>query len=125
MITLKEIIKDTDFDSLPKDIQDNLAVLVDKINKIRAAWGKPMIVTSGLRTEKDQKRINPKAMKSNHLKGAAIDIADPKGELAEWNKKNIKLLEEIGLWIEHPDDTPGWEHYQIFPPRSGNRMFHP
>jgi hypothetical protein len=34
--------------------QANLACLLTKINIIRASWGKPMTVTSGLRTPEDQ-----------------------------------------------------------------------
>lgn len=126
MITLEELLqKKFIFKDLPKETQDNLMTLLERINKIRAAYGKPMSITSCLRTVADQQRINPKAMKSNHIIGAAVDISDPKGELDEWCVQNVKLLESIGLWMEHKDDTPNWSHFQIYPPKSGNRFFHP
>jgi uncharacterized protein YcbK (DUF882 family) len=103
----------------------NLATLLERMNKIRAAYGKPMYVTSGLRSEADQARINPKASKSRHLIGAAVDIADQNGDLKKWIKANVSLLETVGLWCEHFDSTPTWVHFQCISPRSGNRFFIP
>lgn len=99
---------------------DNLATLLIRINKIRDLWGRPMIVTSGLRSEADQARINPGAPKSKHLIGAACDIADD-GKLKIWLKSNPGVL--VDLWCE--EGTIGWVHFQIFPPKSGRRWFLP
>lgn len=101
----------------------NLAVLLRRINVIRAAWGRPMTVTSGLRSEADQKRINPIATKSNHLIGAAVDISDPHGELYAWLKEDSTILIDATLWCE--ENTVGWVHFQIFTPKSGRRWFFP
>jgi uncharacterized protein YcbK (DUF882 family) len=110
-------------------IDSNLRVLCERLNKVRAAWGRPMIVTSGLRDAAQQadliKAGKSKATKSMHLVGLAADIADPDGALGRWCLSNAKLLESIGLWMEHPDHTPGWVHMQASPPRSGNRFFIP
>jgi uncharacterized protein YcbK (DUF882 family) len=110
-------------------IRSNLQVLCERLNKVRAAWGKPMIVTSGLRSDKQQAELikagKSTATKSRHLVGLAADIADPDGELGRWLLENVKLLEEVGLWCEHPDHTPGWAHLQASPPRSGRRFFKP
>jgi hypothetical protein len=103
----------------------NLAVLLERINRIRAAYGKPMTVTSGLRSEADQARINPKAPRSKHLLGAACDIADASGELKAWAMAHLKTLEESELWCEAFSSTPTWVHFQIFPPKSGKRFFLP
>lgn len=138
-ISLKEIIKDTELASLPKDIQDNLAELLIRVNEIRTAYGKPMTVTSGLRTKEDHLRIyrdiaKKKGVKfdekkvpmgSQHLRGAAVDIADPKGELAQWLKNNPEPLKEADLFCEDTDYTKGWVHFQIFSPASGKRFFKP
>jgi len=138
-ISLKEIIKTADFNKLDKQTQDNLMVLLERINKIRTAYNKPMIVTSGLRTMEDHLRIYKQIaernnvpfdqskvpMGSQHLKGAAVDISDPKQELQKWVKDNIQLLEEVGLWCEHFDYTSNWVHFQCHPPKSGNRFFKP
>lgn len=90
--------------------------------------------TSGVRSEADQIRIYAEKgitdkskipMNSKHLDGKAIDIADPKGELAVWIKEHQDLLADAGLYIEDPTETPGWIHFQTEKPASGNRIFKP
>lgn len=108
-----------------KEVDNNLKILLERMNKVRTLWNKPMTVTSGLRSQADQARINPNAPKSNHLLGAACDISDPKKELATWIKANIDEMAKIGLWFEDFDSTPTWVHFQIYPPRSGKRIFKP
>lgn len=123
MITAEELNPHHYLITPGSDISKNLGVLHERINKVRTAWGKPMVVTSGLRSAADQARINPKAPKSNHLTGSAVDIGDPDGTLYAWTLSHLALMKEIGLWIEQ--GTHGWVHYQIVPPRSGNRVFIP
>jgi uncharacterized protein YcbK (DUF882 family) len=84
-----------------------------------------MTVTSGLRSKEDQARINPGAPKSKHLMGQACDISDKNGELKKWIKANVSVLESAGLWCESFDATPSWVHFQVVPPKSGNRFFIP
>lgn len=91
-----------------------IADLASRVNIIRAAWGKPMIVTSGLRSQDDQKRINPKVTRSAHLEGRAVDISDPKGHLYDWLQKRPELLEESNLFAEL-GTSPGWVHLQSRP----------
>ncbi|MBO7344503.1 MAG: hypothetical protein J6U92_00995 [Clostridia bacterium] len=62
---------------------------------------------------------------SCHLTGDGVDIADPDGELQKWLKKNVKKLEELGLYCEDFKYTPGWVHIQQRAPKSGNRFFIP
>lgn len=132
MLTLKELNPH----SFPTDaeIDTNLATLLERMNKVRTAWAKPMIVTSGLRSKADQiavykakgiTDIKKIPMGSQHLHGAACDISDPKGDLAKWVQGNMPLMEQIGLWFEDFKSTPNWVHFQIFPPKSGNRIFKP
>ena len=127
MITLKEL--NVHNHPTNKVIDANLQVLLQRMNELRAAWNKPMIITSGLRSEENQRSLmeqgKTKAFFSNHLAGAACDVLDKKGALAKWCLKNEDLLKRIGLWCEHPDYTKGWMHFQILPPRSGNRFFIP
>lgn len=138
MVSLKELLKGKDFSTLPKEHQDNLMILLEKINKVRTAYNKPMSVTSGYRSKEDHIRIYKElAVKrrvefdetkipwgSQHLKGAAVDISDPDGKLFEWTKQNEKLMEQIGLWMEVKDDQAR-VHYQIYAPKSGSRFFKP
>lgn len=134
MITINELLSNqASFDSLDKKVQDNLKELHKRINIVRLAYGKPMIVTSGLRTVKHHLEIYarkgiypPKVpMKSNHLSGRAVDFSDSDGKLKAWVKDNIKLMEEVGLWLEDFSATKTWCHFQINPPKSGNRFFLP
>ena len=101
----------------------NLEDLCRKINALGDT--PPMYASSCLRSLADQKRINPKAMGSSHLYGCSVDVADPDGKLAKWVKANKKKLEECGLWVENPEKTPGWVHFQTLAPKSMNRFFNP
>jgi uncharacterized protein YcbK (DUF882 family) len=134
MITIKELLSNqAKFEDLDKDVQANLNELFLKVNIVRKEYGKPMIVTSGLRTKKHhldiyaRKGIYPPKvpMKSNHLFGRAVDFADGDGKLKKWILANIKLMEEIGLYMEDFNATKTWVHFQINPPKSGNRFFKP
>jgi len=62
---------------------------------------------------------------SKHLSCQAIDLEDRDGRLDAWCMAHLGVLEELQLWLEHPDATPGWCHLQILPPRSGLRVFYP
>lgn len=127
MISLKEL-NPNGYELTPKQ-QQNLEVLLERMNKVRLAFGKPMIITSGVRSAEDQRRIYHNATKipwgSQHLQAAACDVADRTGVLKGWIKDNVKLLEEVGLWCEDLTATPGWVHFQIYPPASGMRFFRP
>jgi len=134
MITFKEIIKNISISDIDHAIQINIEDLLAAVNVIRTAYGKPMTVTSGLRTMADhlriyaQKGITDKSkipMGSLHLKGLACDIADPKQELQSWILANIDILEASGLYCEDFSASPNWVHFQCRPPKSGNRFFKP
>jgi hypothetical protein len=114
-------------------IQYNLDILLQRINVIRAAWGKPMTVTSGLRDKALQIEIyqhkgvplDKIPLASKHLYGQACDIYDPNRELQQWCTDNEQLLENTGLWMEDFSATPTWCHFQIVSPASGKRWFMP
>lgn len=129
-------------DNATEEQKKNLQVLLDRVNQVREKWGKPMTVTSGLRTMEDHLRIyRDKAarkqapfldgmfdqkkvpMKSKHLYGQAVDISDPDLEITQWLKDNPEILEDAQLWCE--EGNSNWLHLQILPPASGNRWFLP
>ena len=56
-------------------ISDNLDILLQKINVVRTAYGKPMKVTSGWRPASINGMIKGAAPRSNHTIGAAEYIA--------------------------------------------------
>jgi uncharacterized protein YcbK (DUF882 family) len=124
MITIEELIGETKWEDIPEDHRDNLLILLEKLNKVRAKYGKPMTVTSGYRSTKHHLEIYAKKgitdkskipMKSKHLFGQACDIYDPKKELQKWCKDNEKFLNEVGVWLESFEDTPNWVHFQSVP----------
>lgn len=131
MITFKELLSGHNVSDISIKEQHNLEELLTKINLIRKAYNKPMIVTSGYRSLQDhlriysQKGIHPPKvpMNSNHLIGKAVDISDPNGELMTWCILNEGMLQSVGLWCEA--DTKGWTHFQTVSPKSGKRFFKP
>src|ERR1700687_539465 len=94
------------------EIDANLAILLERLNKVREIWGKPMIVNSGLRNQAQQDALivagKSNAPKSKHLTGQAADISDPKGELKAWIMNNQSSMEQIGFWFEDFKSTPTW-----------------
>lgn len=129
MISLKELLSGHNISDVPLEHQHNLEILLERVNKIRSAYGKPMTVTSSYRSTQDHLRIystkaskagvefDPKKvpMKSNHLTGSACDFSDPKQELQAWCLVNVSILEEVGLWCEAFEYTKNWVHFQIKP----------
>lgn len=126
MITRDEILMGRD-KQYPLDgtLQVNLEKLLKAVNKFRAVYGKPLKVTSGYRPAAVNATVKGAAKKSNHMLCLAVDFADSDGKLAEYCLKNLKLLEEFGIWLEDPAFTKGWVHMQVVPPRSGSRVFKP
>lgn len=122
MLSLKELLRGKDFNSLPVEHQANMMILLERINKVRIAYGKPMIPTSCYRSMQEHLDIykrkgitdpNRIPMKSKHLYGQAVDISDPKQELQVWCRNNESKLKEIGLWLEDFAYTINWAHFQF------------
>lgn len=101
----------------------NLGILLERLNQLQDACKIQFKVNSGLRSQADQMRINPKAPRSKHLIGAAADISDPHKLIWSWIANNMHVAEAIGLWFESPLQTPVWTHMQCQPPKSGSRVF--
>ena len=134
MIIMAELIKGKEWDKLDINIKTNLETLLNRLNMLREAWGKPMQITSGLRDKDDQIRIYAQKgitdikqipMASKHLYGQAADIYDPKFELTEFCKCNdSSILKELCLWAEEDKSAPRL-HLQIVGVPSGARWFRP
>lgn len=114
--------------------KNNYSVLKARVAVILAKFGQVRPVTSGYRSMADHLRIyaekgitdkNKIPLKSKHLFGQALDIADSDGKLKEFLKNNVSLLEENGLWCEDFSYTKTWVHFQIVAPASGKRFFIP
>lgn len=117
---------------LTEEQEKNFEILLVRMNALRVLYGKAMIITSGIRTREDQIRIytakgipeNKIPWGSQHLKAAACDVSDSDGSLMKWCRDNVIHLETIGLWVEDDTSVPR-VHFQIVPPKSGNRFFKP
>lgn len=132
MITYKELLGQNSIVDVPLTHRINLDDLLKRVNIFRAAYGKPMTVTSGYRSEQKHRDVYAKKglkppMGSKHLIGCAVDFADPDGSLYAFCVANPELLENAELYYEI--GTKGWLHLQSKPFGSyrpgGTRGFRP
>lgn len=118
------------------DIRRNALVTIDLANRLLVlakGAGVPIkpradgtMTNSGWRPPSLNANTAGASATSLHMTGQAIDLHDPDGKLARWCMDGShKALSDLGLWLEHPDFTPGWCHVQTKPPGSGNRVFRP
>jgi hypothetical protein len=120
-----EILKGRDIaHPLTEEYKKNLDRLLISVNRLRALWGKPLVVSSGYRPAAINAAVGG-AKASHHMTCAAADFVDTEGLLARWLISRLDVLEACALWMEDPQHTPGWTHCQIYPPKSGNRIFKP
>ena len=93
-------------------------VLIDKLNEIRAYYGKPISTTSVFRCAAHNAKIGG-AKNSAHVQGIAADLKRTP-ELLAFIKAN---LDKFNIWLEDPDSTPTWIHIDLRP--RPNRIFKP
>lgn len=98
--------------------------LIEAMQKFREKYGKSLMISSGYRCSKHNVSIGGAKM-SNHVRGLACDFKDTNGEIDDFCMKNLNVLKDLGLYLEHPDATKGWTHLQVVAPKSGNRVFKP
>ena len=110
---------------LTPEIEANALELIDRVNLLLASFGETRKVNSGWRPPALNAKTAGAAVKSKHMLGLAVDLADPDGDLDEWCLDNANELERLKLWQEHPAATKNWCHLQSVPPKSGKRVFYP
>lgn len=117
-------------------IRANALITIDITNRLLAlAKGAGVVITpraggtlvnSGWRPPSLNATTQGASATSLHMTGEAVDLYDPAGVIDGWcTRVADTVLKSLGLWLEHPDFTPGWCHLQCRPPRSGNRIFRP
>jgi len=106
-------------------LRANAEETVARVNALLARACLQCEVNSGWRPRALNARIPNASPRSRHISCQAVDLADPDGSLDAWCLANPDALEALGLWLEHPDATPGWCHLQTVPPASGRRVFEP
>ena len=110
---------------LSANLRANAALTVARANAMLERAGFAGSVNSGWRPHAINATLPSASIRSKHLTCQAIDLGDAKDALDAWCLDNLRVLEDLGLWLEHPKATPGWCHVQIVPPRSGRRVFMP
>lgn len=128
MITWEDYFKRRDVDyasEMTSQIATLAQITISRANDLLDAFGEARQVTSGWRPPEVNAATPGAAQFSRHMTGQAVDLADPEGDLDDWCMKHSEILENIGLWQEHPASTKGWCHVQIVAPKSGNRVFYP
>lgn len=96
---------------LTDTLLNNLGTLICALNKVRVAYGKPMIVSSGYRPGKYNKAAGG-AQNSCHLTLEACDFADSDRSLTNFLLSNQKVLRDAGLRMEDPGSATTWVHLQ-------------
>jgi hypothetical protein len=93
---------------LTPEILKNATQLCKDVSNCLRELGIQMVqVSSGFRpTGVNAKAGGAKA--SGHLRGLAIDLSDPNGEIDAVLIKNPQILKKHGLMIENPKVTIGW-----------------
>ena len=121
MLSLNDIItasgrypeRINDLDLTP-EVKANIEKLLAKVNPFLAEIGVcDPIVSSGFRPASVNAAIPRAAIKSQHLIGCAVDIADKDGKIDELVSRNDCLLKKYGLWVEDPISTKGWCHLDM------------
>lgn len=86
-------------------------------------------LSSGWRPPKVNDATSNAAARSLHISGQAGDVYDPDGRIDDYLMAHQELLADFGVWIEHPEATPTWSHWQIVPQGSfavtGKRVYWP
>lgn len=77
----------------------------------------------GFRSYGDQLKVNPKAPKSAHCEGKAVDLSDVNGEIYDFLIHNPDMVIKFDFYIEQRTYTPTWCHIQTRPTK--NRFFRP
>lgn len=111
------------FDSLITGLQDNCVEIVEKSNHLLREFGSSRKISSGYRRLEDNLKVPDPKIHSQHLICSAIDLEDHDGKLHEFCLNNNELLESLDLYCETRQG--GWQHMQLFAPKSRKRWFIP
>lgn len=101
-------------EELPPDVSENLEKVIIILNKFQGMYGMVLNFTCSYRDEEHNTMIRG-AKNSDHCKGFAVDISDLDRGIAAFCMKNLEILENLGIWLEHPAFTKNWVHFTINP----------
>lgn len=118
------LMRRVDVAELSPAMSGNAHALVSRVNALLAAYSGIVAVSSGYRPPDVNRAVGGAAL-SWHQQCAAVDLVDVDGKLWAYCLNNLELCADLGLWLEDKRWTPTWIHLQIYPPKSGNRIFVP
>lgn len=99
------------------------ALVANCLDPLREAWGRPIIVTSGYRSEKLNRAVGG-ARNSQHLYGQAADIRTVEDTPAE-NRKLFDLILRLKLPFDQLIDEHGYNWIHIsFGPKNRRQVLH-
>jgi hypothetical protein len=94
----------------PEVLEGAQAFLV-KLNGFLAELGITQVqLSSGFRPSTVNAGIANASPRSMHQLARAVDIIDQSGFIDSLIQSRPDLLKKYGLWLEHPEATPGWSH---------------
>ena len=109
------------FDTIPKEYMANAEILLQNLQKIRDAVGKPLKIISGYRSLERQMKVNPSAPKSKHLTAEASDLQCAGLSATELHKIILDLIDKkviinggVGLYVKD-----NFVHYDVRRDASG------
>ena len=97
---------------MPDDVKENIKLLVNELEIIRSAIGKPMKVNSGYRSPAHNKKVGGKS-KSFHMKGMAVDFSVPGMTIKQIKDLIEKLISEKKIKQGGLGTYPTFVHYDI------------
>lgn len=102
------------YNSPPADVLENLRVLAAKLETVRAVLGRPVLVTSGYRSEELNTAIGGSKV-SKHMTGFAVDFECPAFGTPQMVFDELRKYKDLlgydQLILEFPPD--GWVHFGL------------
>lgn len=102
------------------EVRKNGEELLRRVNALLKELGiTNATVSSGFRTSDANKAIPNAAKKSAHMRGMAIDIADPDQKIAKLVRKTQNnqgkkgIMGRHGVMMEKLEKTPTWAHFDF------------
>ena len=113
-------------DNTPNNrVRANLSALVSNVlDPLREAYGKPIVVTSGYRSEKLNRAVGG-VKNSQHTLGHAADIRSVGDSVAE-NRRLFNLIQQLRLPFDQLIDEHGydWIHVSHVPGANRRQVIH-
>ena len=106
-------------------VRANLTALASNVlDPLREAYGKPIVVTSGYRSEKLNRAVGG-VKNSQHLTGCAADIRSVGDTVAE-NRRLFNLIQQLRLPFDQLIDEHGydWIHVSHVPGANRRQVIH-